>query len=221
RRGRLRRPLRPGDGAAGRPARPPGRRPRPHRRPVRRRPRLAAAVLDPAQRPRGDADDRAAHDPAGAPLLPADLPADARPHRPRAPAGGGHHDPRRPRRRGARAAGGGAACGGPPARVGPHGQGVASLPVAITAALAARRAPGALYTPDETTLRKFGLVRAVGGGAYLIAAIVLAVIYGWDAWPLLLGAPVLAIVTTVYFLRCLQYPRTSVAASLVADAVVL
>ncbi len=93
--------------------------------------------------------------------------------------------------------------------------------MAITAALAARRAPGALYTPDETTLRKFGLVRAVGGGAYLIAAIVLAVIYGWDAWPLLLGAPVLAIVTTVYFLRCLQYPRTSVAASLVADAVVL
>ncbi len=78
-----------------------------------------------------------------------------------------------------------------------------------------------VYIPDETLLRRFGIVRAVGGGAYIIACLILAVIYGWGAWPLVLGAPVLAVVTTVYFRRCLDYPRTAVALSLVADTIVL
>lgn len=78
-----------------------------------------------------------------------------------------------------------------------------------------------VYTPDELLLRRFGVVRAVGGAGYFVAAIVLFLIYGLDTWPLLLGVPVLAVVTTVYFMRSLAYPRTSVALSLVADAVVL
>ncbi len=81
--------------------------------------------------------------------------------------------------------------------------------------------PSRVYTPDETLLRRFGVVRAVGGGAYIVACAILGSIYGLDAWPLLLGIPVLAVVTTVYFVRCLQFPRTAVALSLVADAIVL
>lgn len=83
------------------------------------------------------------------------------------------------------------------------------------------RAGRRVYTPDEVLLRRFGIVRAVGGGAYIIACIVIGVIYGGDAWPVLMGIPILAIVTTVYFRQSLKAPRASVALSLVADAVVL
>ena len=78
-----------------------------------------------------------------------------------------------------------------------------------------------VYTPDEMLLRRFGTVRAVGGGGYIAAVIILFSIYGLSTWPLLLGIPVLTVVTTVYFMRCLAYPRTSVALSLIADTVVL
>jgi two-component system, OmpR family, sensor kinase len=70
-------------------------------------------------------------------------------------------------------------------------------------------------------LRRFGIVRAVGAGSYIAAVIILFSIYGLDTWPLLLGIPVLAVVTTLYFQRCLQFPRTSVGLSLVADTLVL
>jgi two-component system, OmpR family, sensor kinase len=79
----------------------------------------------------------------------------------------------------------------------------------------------ALLVPDEVLLRRFGLVRAVGGAGYIVAAIVLYVIYGTEVWPLLLGVPVLAIVTTGYFARSPKAPRTSVVVSLLADALVL
>ncbi|MGI9017967.1 MAG: sensor histidine kinase [Euzebya sp.] len=78
-----------------------------------------------------------------------------------------------------------------------------------------------VYIPDETLLRRFGIVRAVGGGAYIIAVVILGVVYGLQTWPLLLGIPVLAVVTTLYFMRSQAYPRTSVALSLVADTLVL
>lgn len=76
-------------------------------------------------------------------------------------------------------------------------------------------------TPDEVLLRRFGLVRAVGGAAYVVAVVVLFVIYGGQVWPLLLGVPVLGVVTTAYFLRSAAFPRTAVATSLIADALVL
>jgi two-component system, OmpR family, sensor kinase len=79
----------------------------------------------------------------------------------------------------------------------------------------------ALLVPDEVLLRRFGLVRAVGGAGYIVAAIVLFAIYGTEVWPLLLGVPVLAIVTTGYFIRSPRVPRTSVVVSLLADAFVL
>src|SRR5688500_10638074 len=75
--------------------------------------------------------------------------------------------------------------------------------------------------PDELLLRRFGLVRAVGGGAYIVAVIVLWGIFDRRAWPLALGVPVLAIVTTLYFTRSPRYPRTMVVLSLAADAFVL
>ena len=78
-----------------------------------------------------------------------------------------------------------------------------------------------LLAPDEVLLRRFGWVRAVGGGAYIIAVIVLWGIFDRRAWPLALGVPVLAIVTTLYFTRSYRYPRTMVTLSLAADAVVL
>lgn len=78
-----------------------------------------------------------------------------------------------------------------------------------------------LRTPDHQLLSRFGVVRAVGGGGYLVAAVVLAGIYGWRAWPLLLGVPVLAIVTALYFRFAHLYPRSAVIASLVTDALVL
>lgn len=78
-----------------------------------------------------------------------------------------------------------------------------------------------VYTPDELLLRRFGVVRAVGGAGYIAAVLILFGIYGLDTWPLLLGVPVLAVVTTVYFMRSLAFPRTAVALSLVADTVVL
>ena len=84
-----------------------------------------------------------------------------------------------------------------------------------------QRAGGRVYTPDEVLLRRFGTVRAVGGAGYIAACIVIGFIYGTQALPLLLGIPVLAVVTTLYFMRSLQAPRTSVALSLVADAIVL
>lgn len=78
-----------------------------------------------------------------------------------------------------------------------------------------------VWVPDDTLLRRFGWVRAVGGAAYFVAVAVLFAVYGADTWPLVLGVPVLAVVYTVYFTRSYRYPRTSVAASLVADALVL
>ncbi|CAN5834229.1 hypothetical protein BH24ACT15_BH24ACT15_02750 [soil metagenome] len=81
--------------------------------------------------------------------------------------------------------------------------------------------PERVYTPDQTLLRRFGIVRAVGGAAYIAAVVMLASVYGRDTWPLLLGIPVLAVVTTLYFKRSMALPRTSVALSLVADSIVL
>lgn len=81
--------------------------------------------------------------------------------------------------------------------------------------------PPRLPVPDEELLRRFGLVRAVGGAAYFVAVAVLFGIFGTEVWPLALGIPVLAVVTTGYFKRSQAYPRASVAVSLVADALVL
>lgn len=78
-----------------------------------------------------------------------------------------------------------------------------------------------IATPDDVLLRRFGLVRAVGGAAYFIAVAVLFGIFGRQVWPLALGVPVLAVVTTAYFKQSVAYPRTAVVASLAADALVL
>lgn len=78
-----------------------------------------------------------------------------------------------------------------------------------------------LPVPDEVLLRRFGLVRAAGGAAYFVGVAVLLAILGSEAWPLALGIPVLAVVTTAYYKRSHAYPRASVAGSLVADALVL
>lgn len=78
-----------------------------------------------------------------------------------------------------------------------------------------------LPVPDEVLLRRFGLVRAAGGAAYFAGVAVLLGIFGSEAWPLALGIPVLAVVTTAYYKRSHAYPRASVAGSLVADALVL
>jgi len=51
--------------------------------------------------------------------------------------------------------------------------------------------------------------------------VVLAFLFGRQIWPLALGVPVLAVVTTLYFTRSARYPRTAVIASLAADALVL
>lgn len=79
----------------------------------------------------------------------------------------------------------------------------------------------ALLVPDEVLLRRFGFVRAAGGAAYVVAVGVLFGIYGSQVWPLLIGLPVLAIVTTWYFVRSARQPRLTTTVSLVADAVVL
>lgn len=81
--------------------------------------------------------------------------------------------------------------------------------------------PPRLPVPDEVLLRRFGLVRAAGGAAYFVGVAVLLGIFGLEAWPLALGIPVLAVVTTVYYKRSHTYPRAAVAGSLVADALVL
>ena len=78
-----------------------------------------------------------------------------------------------------------------------------------------------LPAPDEVLLRRFGLVRAVGGAAYILAVGVLWAILGRDVWPLAMGVPVLAVVTTLYFTRSTRFPRTAIVVSLAADAVVL
>jgi signal transduction histidine kinase len=78
-----------------------------------------------------------------------------------------------------------------------------------------------LPAPDELLLRRFGLVRAVGGAAYFICVAVLWGILGRDVWPLAMGVPVLAVVTTLYFTRSKRFPRTAVIVSLAADALVL
>lgn len=75
--------------------------------------------------------------------------------------------------------------------------------------------------PDEVLLRRFGLVRAVGGLAYALGVGVLFAVYGTQVWPLLVGVGVLAVVTTWFFFRSGRAPRRAVAWSLVADAVVL
>lgn len=78
-----------------------------------------------------------------------------------------------------------------------------------------------VLTPDDVLLRRFGYVRAAGGTAYVAAVGVLLAMFGSQVWPLALGVPILAIVTTWYFKRSYHYPRTAVAVSLVADALVL
>lgn len=78
-----------------------------------------------------------------------------------------------------------------------------------------------IATPDDVLLRRFGLVRAVGGAAYVVAVAVLFGIFGRQVWPLALGVPVLFVVSTAYFKQSVAYPRSSVIASLVADALVL
>lgn len=83
------------------------------------------------------------------------------------------------------------------------------------------RARSRVHVPDETLLRRFGIVRAVGGGAYILGVIVIAAIYGWDTWPLILGVPILAVATVAYFQRSQAYPRAAVIATLLADTVVL
>jgi two-component system, OmpR family, sensor kinase len=77
-----------------------------------------------------------------------------------------------------------------------------------------------LLVPDEVLLRRFGYVRAVGGGAYILAVIVLFALFGTEVWPLLIGVPVLVVATTGYFVRSLRAPRSSVVVSLLADALV-
>lgn len=79
----------------------------------------------------------------------------------------------------------------------------------------------ALPPPDEVLLRRFGVVRAVGGAGYFVAVAVCFAIFGSRVWPLAIGVPVLAVVTTAYFVRSTTYPRTSIVASLAADALVL
>lgn len=74
---------------------------------------------------------------------------------------------------------------------------------------------------DVVLLRRFGWVRAVGGAGYIMAVGVLAALFGREVWPLLLGAPVLAAVTTAYFMRLDRHAGMAVAVSLVADALVL
>ena len=78
-----------------------------------------------------------------------------------------------------------------------------------------------LQEPDDVLLRRFGHVRAVGGITWFLVVVVLALRYGWEVWPLGLGVPILAVVTTLYFIRSEQYPRTLVTVSLIADAIVL
>jgi two-component system, OmpR family, sensor kinase len=78
-----------------------------------------------------------------------------------------------------------------------------------------------VLTPDDVLLRRFGYVRLAGGTAYIVACVVLFTIYGVQVWPLLLGLPVLAVVTIWYFVRSDAYPRTAVGVSLIADALVL
>jgi two-component system, OmpR family, sensor kinase len=78
-----------------------------------------------------------------------------------------------------------------------------------------------VLAPDDVLLRRFGYVRAVGGAAYLLACAVLFALYGAQVWPLALGLPVLVVATTWYFVRATRYPRTAVAVSLIADALVL
>jgi signal transduction histidine kinase len=78
-----------------------------------------------------------------------------------------------------------------------------------------------LLAPDEILLRRFGYVRAVGGAAYFVTVAVLWGIFDRTVWPLAIGVPVLAVVTTLYFTRSKHYPRTAVIVSLAADALVL
>lgn len=78
-----------------------------------------------------------------------------------------------------------------------------------------------LNPPDEILLRRFGLVRVVGGAAYTLVVMLALVFAGLQVWPLLLGIPVLAGFTIAYLIRSYRYPRTMIVASLVADAVVL
>lgn len=78
-----------------------------------------------------------------------------------------------------------------------------------------------IQVPDAELLRRFGLVRAVGGAAYIATVVVILLAFERSAWPLALGVPVLAIVTTLYFTRSARYPRTAVIVSLAADALVL
>ena len=74
---------------------------------------------------------------------------------------------------------------------------------------------------DPLLLRRFGLVRAVGGLAYTAAVVVLLFLLGWEAWRLAIGVPVLAVVTWWYVPASRRRPRAAVRISLVADALVI
>jgi len=78
-----------------------------------------------------------------------------------------------------------------------------------------------LPTPDHVLLRRFGYVRLVGFVAWVIAVIVLYGIFGRQMWPIMLGLPVLGVVTAGYFARSSRYPRAAVTMSLLADAFVI
>lgn len=78
-----------------------------------------------------------------------------------------------------------------------------------------------LLTPDEVLLRRFGLVRAVGGAAYVVVVLALFGLLGRQVWPLALGVPVLAMAAIAYYARSAVYPRAAVVVSLIVDAVVL
>src|SRR5918998_5005578 len=78
-----------------------------------------------------------------------------------------------------------------------------------------------LLPPDELLLRRFGLVRAAGGAAYVVVVLALWGLLGRQVWPLLLGVPVLGMAAIAYYARSAAYPRAAVVISLIVDAVVL
>lgn len=74
---------------------------------------------------------------------------------------------------------------------------------------------------DAVLLRRFGWVRAVGGAAYLLAAIALGAVFGLRVWPLALGVTVLVVATTAFFRSTDRAPRSAVVVTLVADVAVI
>jgi two-component system, OmpR family, sensor kinase len=74
---------------------------------------------------------------------------------------------------------------------------------------------------DQDLLRRFALVRVVGGTLYVFAALFTVLIQGLRVWPLLAGAVVLSAVTFRFFTSNWQHPRRLVMTSLLADTVAL